>query len=80
MSKIDPIWFANWKGTIIKEIEKHKKYGSKIEYTLRLSQTASFLISQLSIAKIPFKVANLGAGVKRITTDTESCPFCKKKL
>ena len=28
----------------------------------------------------PFKLYNLGAGVKRITSETDICPCCKRRL
>jgi len=39
-----------------------------------------WLVSKLARLEIPFKIHNLGAGVKRITTDTDTCPYCKRKL
>lgn len=41
---------------------------------------ANWLVATLAKYNIPFKVHNLGAGVKRITTDTDTCPCCKKPL
>lgn len=38
------------------------------------------IILELNHANIPFKVYNLGSGVKKITTNTDTCPCCKKKL
>lgn len=39
---------------------------------------AQWLIIQLTKNKIPFKLINLGAGVKRITTETDTCPVAEK--
>lgn len=44
------------------------------------SYQANWLITKLSRSGTNFKIYNLGAGVKRITTETENCPCCKKKL
>jgi hypothetical protein len=40
----------------------------------------TFLITELSTRNIPFVVYSLGSGVVRITTDTTTCPCCKRKL
>jgi hypothetical protein len=40
----------------------------------------TFLITELLTRNIPFVVYSLGSGVIRITTDTTTCPCCKRKL
>lgn len=35
-----------------------------------------WLVLELTNRNIPFRVIQLGAGVKRVTTDTEQCPKC----
>ena len=39
-----------------------------------------WLVMRLSNASVPYKIYPLGAGVKRITTDTDTCPCCKRPL
>ena len=51
-----------------------------MDITLSYNKAAQFLIAALSLRSIPFKIYNLGAGVKRITTETDNCPCCKRKL
>jgi hypothetical protein len=51
-----------------------------IDCTTAENMCIQYLVCALDRRKRPFKIYNLGAGVKRITTDTESCPCCKKKL
>ena len=51
-----------------------------IDETISFNKAAQALVVLLSNKNIPFKVFNLGAGVKRITTETDVCPCCKKKL
>lgn len=51
-----------------------------VDYTSNLNLAIQYTIFQLSNAGRPFKLYNLGAGVKRITTDTDTCPCCKRKL
>ena len=57
-----------------------QRTGQPIDELVDHSITAQWLIMFLAGKKIPFKVTNLGAGVKRITTDMEECPMCKRKL
>lgn len=51
-----------------------------IDLTSTHNLPIQWLIVRLANASIPYKVYNLGAGVKRITTDTTTCPCCKKPL
>lgn len=69
---INPAWMKDRK----EELEKKKIIDLTISYTPALK----WLIEVLSNKNIFFKLYNLGAGVKRITTDTAVCPCCKKKL
>lgn len=65
-----------WKKQMKKSIDRRHN----IDYTTSLKETIQFLIISLSDANIPYKLYNLGAGVKRITTITDICPCCRKKL
>jgi len=51
-----------------------------ISHTTSFNKAAQYMIIRLSEENIPFKVYNLGAGVKKITTETDKCPCCKRKL
>lgn len=53
---------------------------NEIDEVISFNPATQWLISQLAIAGKPFKVYNLGAGVKRVTTKTDTCPCCKRKL
>jgi len=65
-----------WKDVMIKQIEREET----IDETLSFTKSVQWLIITLTHFNIPFKIYNLGAGVKRITTDTDVCPCCKKSL
>lgn len=65
-----------WKSNIISNIQK----GIKIDETVSFNKAIQWLIVKLTHHSIPFTLYNLGAGVKRITTDTDTCPCCKRKL
>ena len=61
-------------------IIEQERTGKPIDEVSDHSITSQWLIVFLSKKNIPFKVTNLGAGVKRITTITDECPMCKRKL
>ena len=61
-------------------IEESLRNWQPINETLTDRLTLQFLILRLLKDGRPFKVYTLGAGGKRITTDTETCPCCNKKL
>lgn len=52
----------------------------KLDHTTRHNVIIQDLVLMLTRLSQPYKIYNLGAGVKRITTDTETCPCCKQKL
>lgn len=72
MAHINP----NWKEERIKQIENNED----IDITISFNAAAKWLILKLSHENIPYKVINMGAGVKRITTITDVCPCCKRKF
>ena len=71
-SRMNPEW--------IKMIKEAHRLGEVIDKTIGSNLVAQWLISFLSEHDVPFKVTNLGAGVKRITTNVDTCPMCKRKL
>jgi hypothetical protein len=62
------------------DIREKVACGKVVNETLSATVAAQWLITFLSTKNIPFKVFYLGAGVKRITTETDTCPCCKRKL
>lgn len=69
---LNPKWIAEMRDAI--------NSNAKIDYTSSFNLTIKWLIVNLTKACRAFKLYNLGAGVKRVTTDTNTCPCCKKKL
>lgn len=61
-----------WKEEMREQIGK----TSEVDETTGFNLASKWLICMLSEKEIPFKVIHLGAGVKRITTQTETCPKC----
>ena len=70
--RVNPKWFN-------KVMENFDLYG-KLDETVNFTAAAHALIMELDRRSIPFKLCNLGAGVRRITVDVETCPCCKRKL
>lgn len=54
--------------------------GQPIDETIEYAPAAKWLVVRLSSRNRMFRMYNLGAGVKRITTDTDQCPCCKRKI
>lgn len=52
----------------------------KFEQVLTDLPHKRWLIAELTRRNVPFKVYNMGAGVVKIVTNTDTCPCCKKKL
>jgi len=51
-----------------------------LDYTSMYNNLTQQIILLLSNSNKPFKVYNLGAGVKRITSNTDTCPYCKRRF
>ena len=62
------------------KIETDAHSSHSVDFTSAIHQAIQYVILQLSSAGRPFKLYNLGAGVKRVTTDTDICPCCKRKF
>ena len=69
---INPAWIAEMKSKILQ--------GLEIDTTQSFLPCIQWLIIQLSNYGKPYKLYDLGAGVKRLTTNTTTCPCCKKEL
>lgn len=67
-----------WKARIEREIPICEQ--KPIDETTSFNLAIQWLICRLTRDNIPFKLYNLGAGVKRLTTKTDTCPCCKKPL
>jgi len=60
-----------------KAIQDYKEFG-KLERTSSFNKAIQALIIRLDSKDIKYKLYNLGAGVKKLTTDTDICPCCKR--
>ncbi len=52
----------------------------KIEYIGTFKPAIQFLVISLVKAGRSFKIYKPGGGVQQLTTDTDTCPCCKRKL
>lgn len=70
--RVNPKW-------IEQAIEEYRKTG-KVSRSSETNRVIQALILALDGRSIPYKVYNLGAGVKTVTTETDTCPCCKRAL
>jgi len=73
---INPKWINDVK-TGVENYQNNNEDGMQFERVLNHNAAAQWLIKYMTGKGVAFKVLNLGAGVKRITTDTDVCPKCK---
>lgn len=66
----------SWTGMMLDKI----RGDGAIDEVLSANLASAWLITVLTKHGTMFKVYNLGGGVKRITTNTDTCPCCKRKL
>ena len=76
MTRLNP----RWKAEQVEKIGAAREAHSTYEITTGIPVVKKWVILELDRRGMPFKVYNLGAGVARVTTDTDTCPCCKKKL
>ena len=74
MKQINQKWLDKIKGIVNEAQNKNEK--PQINEIIQTNYVSKWLIAYLASKNISFKVINLGAGVKRITTDTNICPKC----
>lgn len=62
--------------------EMHERLAVDYEFscTTTVNLAIQWLVVKLSESGRRYIIHNLGAGVKQITTNTDTCPCCKKKL
>ena len=67
--RINPAWQR-------KQLERLDVDHSNFEVTLNMNAATQWLIMELDRRNISYRVVQLGAGVKKITTQTDICPKC----
>jgi len=71
-TRVNPNWIKE-QLTILRET-------GKLDTTTSYNPAIQALIVYLTNNGKSFKLYPLGAGVKRLTTETDTCPCCKRKL
>ena len=71
-TRVNPAWLKKYIG-------EYNETG-RVDVTTDFIGAAQALIVFLSNKNVAFEVYNIGAGVKRITTETKKCPCCKCDL
>jgi len=77
-TRVSPAWLDGVREDI-RRFDRND-VSTHFERVLSYNLAAQAMVVLLTSANIPFKVFNLGAGVKRITTDTQICPCCKRRI
>ena len=72
MTRLNPKWQS--------AMQEKLDLKQEIDFTSSCNMAVQWLIQKLVFHNRPYKLHNLGAGVKRLTTDTDVCPCCKQKL
>ena len=72
MRRLNPRWCEVQE----EKIAAWRRDGTHIETVASENFAIEHIIVRLAKESIPFRLINLGAGVKRITTDTQVCPKC----
>jgi len=67
---------SKWQTERQLDIEQYRLSGKHIDVLSSFNQATRWLVVVLTNANIPFKIINVGAGVKRITTRVNICPKC----
>ncbi len=70
--KVNPKWQAERESEILRGVE--------IDETTSFLPGIQWLVVRLAKLGVPYKLYNLGAGVRRLTTETDTCPCCKHKV
>jgi len=64
-----------------KEEQEEKIHNREaISITTQYNILIQWLVIKLNSFYIPYKIYSIGAGVKTLTTNTDICPCCKRKL
>ena len=77
-TQLNPKWVENRRAEMdaYKEAVRNSQVPPPIDVTTSHNQAIQWLIASLANREIPFKLIQLGAGVKRVTTLTDVCPKC----
>ncbi len=65
-------WINEQQDAVTRAVKNNRIY----ELTTGEALAAKWLVRHLANKNISFRVINMGAGVKKITTDVSTCPKC----
>lgn len=77
--RVNPKWQEKMEKQITAHLDALKQGFAvvpKIEETSNYNPATQWLIMRLAKENIGFRLIQLGAGVKKVTTETEVCPKC----
>lgn len=70
--RVNPKWLAEETAKFTSANQQGHIHSVNLGFALGIKE----LILNLADRNVPFKIVNLGGGVKRITTDVSVCPKC----
>ena len=70
--RVNPQWVTD-------AVNEYRDYDF-VERTTAFNKAIQALIIRFDNLGIMYRLYSLGAGVKKLTTDTDVCPCCKRKL
>ena len=65
-----------WMTRMREGMAKSRHGGPAFTLTTQFPNAVTWLVLELTKENIPFRLVNVGGGVKTITTDTATCPKC----
>jgi hypothetical protein len=74
LKRLNPKWCMTT-GALIRDFKMG--ISKKYEVVTSFNLAKQYVIETLNTQEIPFRVLPLGAGVTKITTETDICPKCK---
>lgn len=66
----------DWKKKWLNEMKNYTPHSDPIELITGITQAKTWFVLQLTEHGIPFALHQLGAGITKITTDTQVCSKC----
>jgi hypothetical protein len=77
MAKINRQYLNDQATYWLRVINVNHSSGCITECNTEFNELAQWFVKTLVEKNIPFKILNMGAGIKKITTDVNVCPKCK---
>jgi hypothetical protein len=67
---------SSWQKEMLAKLDAHES----IDVTSGFAKGIQWLVEVMTRRNRTFAIYNVGAGVRRVTTETDKCPCCKRAL